>query len=124
MRSYTVATACFMLDVPVKWLDNILSRHDVPGVHQAGPRADRLISAEALDRLRILRALNLNLGITVPTGLAIAERVLANPDGGLPLGAGLELRLSHDRLRGELETRAAEASGAVHRRRGRPPAKS
>lgn len=124
MRSYTVASASFVLNAPLKWLDNVLSRHSVPGVQQLVPGADRRVSAEAMDRLQIVRSFNVDLGIAVPAALVLAERVLADPNHCLSLGPGLELRLSHAVLRGELEARAAESSVAQQRRRGRPPAKS
>ena len=124
MRSYTVASASFVLDVPVKWLDNVLSRHAVSGVQQTGEGGDRLISAEALDRLFIARVLNLQLRISAAASLALAEGVLGEPNHCLSLGPGLELRLSHGALRAALETRAADQSVVLPRRRGRPRAAS
>ena len=49
-RAYTVGTAALALDVPTKWLDNVLSHHSVPGVVQERQGVSRKVSLEGVLR--------------------------------------------------------------------------
>ena len=122
MRSYSVADAGVAIQVGRKWLDNLLSRHNVEGVEQVGQGIDRRISPEALERLQVVGALNLGFGVPISAALTIAQRLFEAEGHSLRIGPGLELHLSRTALRNQLEARVVEAGEALHARpRGRPP---
>ena len=80
-RSYDAAVAALTLDVPFKWIDNLLSRHRISGVDQATQGTTRRLSPAAIVRIRVIRILSHELGLPVPRAVELAE-VLEEADGG------------------------------------------
>lgn len=119
-RAYTVGTVALALDVPPKWLDNILSHHRVPGVVQERQGVARKVTSDGLLHLAVAIRLIQDLGIPAGNALQLAG-ALAETGGTHRTPSDLNLSLDVTRLRGELETRLAQAVEiAPVPRRGRP----
>ena len=68
-RAYTVGTAALALDVPTKWLDNVLSHFDLAGVVQEHQGIARKVSLEGVLQLALALALITDLGVPTATAL-------------------------------------------------------
>ena len=129
MRAYTVDAAAFALDVPTKWLDNLLSHHAVPGVGSGRQGVQRRLSVDSLVIVALARSFHRELGASLGMAVRLASAVASRPDGDVVLNsadatsAGT-LRLIADvaAVRSTLEARLREGVefGAAPRR-GRPP---
>lgn len=120
-RAYTVGTAALALDVSTKWLDNVLSHHQVPGVVQERQGVSRKVGFEGV--LRLALGLSLIEDLEVPTAIALrlADR-LAEADGRHTTKIGIDICLNLPELRSRLDVRLAHAVEiAAVPRRGRPP---
>ena len=120
-RAYTVATAALALEMPIKWIDNILSHYKVPGIRQERQGVARRLSVEGLLVLALTALLIHELGLSTPRAITTAESIVKN--GGrytAPRGVSLELDLAafQSALLEQLE-RAVEIAPIP--RRGRPP---
>ena len=121
-RAYTVATAALALDVPVKWVDNILSHHTVPGVVQKRQGVARRLSVDGLLILALTTFLVQELGSPVPRAIGMAEQLLRN-EGRYESPRGLSLILDLSTFRNNLLDRLENAvEMAPVPRRGRPAA--
>ena len=121
-RSYSLASVAFAVDADPKWVDNVLARHDVPGVARRGRGVELAVSAHGLLTIAVLRRLVVDLGVPVARALPIAGRIAAAPDAAARIGRDLDLRLDRAALERELAGRLVEAAEAIApRRRGRPP---
>jgi hypothetical protein len=122
VRAYTVATTAVALGVTAKWVDNVLSHHQVSGVYQERQGIARRVTPAALLVLDIALKLARSLGLTVPQALETAQR-LVDADGGritlpgVPIQLGADVGALATDLNVRLE-RAVEVSPI--RRRGRP----
>ena len=123
-RTYSVRITSLAIGVPVKWLDNLLSHHEVPGVEGGRQGVERRISHEGLIAIEIVRLLTRELGVPVLNAVAISTSALATRSG-LELthrtagGVAISLALGEieERLRGGLMD-ALESAAEI--RRGRP----
>lgn len=121
-RAYNVHVVALTIDVPVKWVDNLLSHHDVPGCSGGRQGVSRRISDLGLASIAIIRLLGADLGIPLPNAVALV-RVAATETGIGPLrsAAGTRIDLPSGFL-DELQDRLRDALQAAPRRaRGRPP---
>lgn len=125
MRAYTVTTVAVTLNVPSKWLDNVLSHHTVPGVAKTRQGVARRLTQEAVVVLAIALMLSGSLAISVPRALEIAQE-LRRAGGSkaryvLDGGTG-ELLFDVTAIESDISDRLAEAVEiAPTPRRGRPP---
>lgn len=122
-RSYDVAIAALTVGVPHKWVDNLLSRHQLTGVQCARQGVTRRLSQDALSTIAIVWMLTEELGLPVTRAVEIAERLTTSGDARLTFGEGSVL-LAIDRaaVGRQVADRMAEAiESAPRRRRGRPP---
>ena len=119
-RAYTVGTVALALDVPPKWLDNILSHHRIPGVVQERQGVSRKVTSDGFLHLAIAVRLMRELGIPAANALQLAGTLVES--GGIHrTPSDLSVSLDVTRLRGELETRLAQAVEiAPVPKRGRP----
>ena len=125
MRSYDVAVASLAIDAPMRWTDNTLSQHHIPGVSSQERGVTRRIAHPALLTLAVVRQLHVLLGMSVRDAVAMASRLLDSPGEDVP-GSG-QLRVSLDRpaLEHLVEHRLREVlESAPTRRRGRPPGRT
>ena len=120
-RAYTVGTAALALDVPAKWLDNVLSHFQVPGVIQERQGVPRKVSLDGV--LQLALALSLITDLEIPTANALRLANAMNQTGGQHrTGSGISIALDLSTIRAGLETRLAQAvEMAPLPRRGRPP---
>ena len=128
VRAYNAKTVAFAVGATPKWLDNLLSRHRLPGVTQSRQGVERQISDEGLLAIELTRLLVWEFGIPLPQSAAIVRTVLrTRPDVRDDHGARFEapsgvallfpLHRIQERLRIQLLT-AIEAVPNVAR--GRP----
>ena len=120
-RGYTVATAALALDLPVKWIDNVLSHYIIPGVVQQRQGVSRKLSIEGLLIVAVTAFLIREINTPMSSAIAIA-RTLAENEGQYESREGLELFLDMPAFRTSLLARlevAVETAPAP--RRGRPP---
>jgi hypothetical protein len=121
-RAYTVATAALALDVPAKWIDNILSHYSVPGVAQHRQGVARKLSVEGLLVLALTIFLIQELGTTALRAIGIAELLLRN-EGRYESPRGFSLILNLSTFRTSFFERLENAvERAPVPRRGRPAA--
>ena len=121
-RAYTVATAALALDVPAKWVDNILSHHAVLGVDQQRQGVARKLSIDGLLVLALTTFLIQELGAPTPKAIGIAEVLLRNA-GRYQSPRGLSLTLNLSAFQTSLFEHLENAvEMAPVPRRGRPPA--
>jgi hypothetical protein len=121
-RSYSIAAVAFAIAAEPKWVDNLIARHDVPGVDKRGRGLELRVSAPALLLIAATRRLVLDLGIPVAVALPLASRLVADPDGAARIGTALDVRLDRRSLERDVAARLVEAAEAIApRRRGRPP---
>ena len=121
MRLYDVAVAALAIDAPRKWVDNLLSHHEVPDVLIARRGVSRRIPHSALLHLALARDLHVDLGMSVRDALRLAATLLTGRDDAVHESG--HLRVTFDRLGLEraLQARLREAlESAPTPRRGRP----
>ncbi|MDB4879314.1 MAG: hypothetical protein JWL60_760 [Gemmatimonadetes bacterium] len=124
MRTYDVAVASLAIDAPVKWTDNLLSHHPVPGVVLKRRGVARKIPHAALLVLAAARQLHLGLGLSVRDATALALRLLAGDGSGVHASGHLRVTLDRRALEQELDRRLRDAlESAPSPRRGRPTAR-
>ena len=76
MRLYNIAVSSLAIDAPIKWTDNLLSHHRLPGVISVQRGVTRGIPHEALVRLAIVRELHVRLGLGVADAVKLADHWL------------------------------------------------
>ena len=120
-RAYTVGAVALALDIPAKWIDNILSHHTVRGVAQKRQGVSRKVSLEGLLQLALAISLIEDLQIPAFSALRLAS-TLTDTGGHHRTPAGISFDLDLAAIRAHLETRLAQAVEiAPLPRRGRPP---
>lgn len=124
-RFYTARITALILDVQPKWLDNLLSRHDLPGIARSRQGVERRISDQGLLAIELCRVLNLELGVSLQRAAEIAGASLQTP-GDVELRystpSGLTISLPIAATRARLRDRTMHAIEMVGlARRGRPP---
>ena len=120
MRAFDVNAAAIALDVTPKWLDNLLSHHDIPGVIGGRQGVRRRLQPRSILLIAIAARLVHELGSPMHRALHAAGHLVA--DGRFTGDLGFELRLDVAGLSREIEARLSEAAEvATLRRRGRPP---
>jgi hypothetical protein len=120
-RAYTVGTVALALNVPGKWIDNVLSHHPVAGVTQRRQGVARKVSPEGMLQLSLAIILIEDLEIPTAPALRLAES-MSDADGNLQTASGLRINIDLPAIRAALESRLAQAVEiAPVPRRGRPP---
>ena len=123
-RHYHVDIAVFAADSDRKWVDNLLSHFNVPGVDSAKQGVARRISAHGIYHVALTRVLSRDAGMSVDAALAFAQRLLTTDANHAELAPGLELRIDRHAFQRDVDARITDAvESIVPRRRGRPPAK-
>ena len=121
-RSYSLAVAAFAIDAETKWLDNLVARHDIPGVARSGRGVELAISGSGLLVVAVVRRLVADIGLSAALALPLARKLVTSPEGAAHAGGPFTIRLDRRAVERELEARLVEAADAIApRRRGRPP---
>jgi hypothetical protein len=120
-RAYTVGTVALALEVHIKWIDNVLSHHTVPGVVQNRQGVARRVSLDGVLHLGIANLLMQEFGLQTANALVLASNV-ARAEGQYRTPSGISLTLDLGAFRTGLESRLGQAVEiAPVPRRGRPP---
>ncbi|SRR5258708_27485647 len=123
MRSYDVRTAAFAVGVSTKWVDNVLSHHEIPGVERATHGVERRLPFSALVVLAVARDLSAELSIPLRRACEIASKLTASDGdaGSCPVGENMALTGDLSNLAADIERRLLEVADLAFRvPRGRP----
>lgn len=122
MRLYHVDIARFAARSDRKWIDNLLSHFNVPGVHGGRQGLPRRISADGIYHIALVRRLHRELGLGVCNAVSLATRLLSTDVGQFSLGDQLTLHFDITGFRRSLDAAITEGvESVVPARRGRPP---
>ena len=124
MPAYTVAATAVTLGMPLKWVDNVLSHHRIPGVSRTRQGISRRLAPQAILALEVALRLSNTLGIPTSRALELSARLLhqAADTVTIEIGQGISLSIAVDEVRDDLLERLAHAvEVAPSPRRGRPP---
>lgn len=123
-RAYNARLVALTIGVPDKWLDNLLSHHDLPGVTRSRQGVERRISDEGLLAIELCRILAKELGIPVTQAAVIVRSSLPRRESAelrFTTASGVQLLLPVASIEHRLRERTLEAVEAVARiPRGRP----
>jgi hypothetical protein len=121
-RHYHLEIAAFVADADIKWVDNLLSRFDLPGVEAGTQGVARRISAGGVLHIALIRRLVRDLALATDRAVALAASLLSADAAGVAVSDVLALRMDRDRLRHDVDRRLAQAVETIAPlRRGRPP---
>jgi hypothetical protein len=121
-RFYHLDIARFAANADLKWVDNLLSHFDVPGVERSRQGMARRISIDGIYHIVLVRLLNRELGVSVSAAVSLAAQLLDTEAGTVPMGRGLDLELDVGRFCREVDSAIAEGVESLEpARRGRPP---
>lgn len=123
VRFYHVEIARFAARADPKWVDNLLSHYDIPGVEGARQGLARRITTIGVYHIALIRAMSRDWGMGVANAVAIGARLLA-PDGQpeIAIGTGLTFRFDRETFERSIDASIAEAVESITpARRGRPP---
>jgi hypothetical protein len=122
VRGYDVGAAALAIDAPRKWVDNLLTTFDLPGVASVRQGVSRRISYPALIRLALIRELVGELRMGAGDAVDFAAKLLdSGHETVLDVG---QIRLIVDlpAISRRLDERlSATLESAPRPRRGRPP---
>lgn len=123
-RSYNVRITAVITGAPIKWLDNLLSRHELVGVNKNRQGVERRISDDGLLAVEMCRILSLELGVSLRRAVAITNHCLRDELADelrytMPSGFSLHVPVAATRVRLRDRTRDAVEMVAVAPR-GRP----
>jgi hypothetical protein len=125
VRLYDVAVASLAIDAPRKWVDNLLSHHDVPDILSARRGVSRRIPHSALLLLALTRSVHVDLGMSVRDALRLAATLLAGGEGAVHESGHLRVTFDRSGLERTVRARLGEAlESAPTPRRGRPRARA
>jgi hypothetical protein len=122
-RAYDAKLIAHTIAVPFKWVDNLLSHHELPGVARARQGVQRRITEDGLIAIEIVRLLSVELGLAVGRAVAIARGAVRDgtPEVRVSIHSHLAVVIQMADVERSLRERLVEASEAVGRaRRGRP----
>lgn len=120
-RSYHVEVTQHATGADKKWIDNLLSHFDVPGVERARQGIPRRISRRGIYHIALIHRLNRDVGMSVSAALPLATQLLASRAGREHIGEWLELHVDLSALAQTVDRLIEEASEmSAPARRGRP----
>lgn len=120
-RAYTVGTLALTIDMPVRWVDNVLSHHNVPGVSQERQGVARKVAFDGVLHLALALKLIQDFEIPLAAALNLAYTIVTN-GGRYDTPTGIMISIDMGLLRTRIEARLAEAVEITPvPKRGRPP---
>jgi hypothetical protein len=123
-RHYHIDIAAFAADADQKWVDNLLSHFDVPGVEAARQGVARRISTHGIYHIALARIIAERASASAGVAVDLAARLLITDATRVSLGPGVSLVLDREAFERGVDARIAEAvESIVPARRGRPPAR-
>jgi len=122
MPSYNTATVASALGVTPKWLDNLLSHHDLDGALRASQGISRRLSFTTVTTLALAKELIDSIGMKAPAAIELASQLLNSSTGELVISPRLRISVQADSLQSDvLDSLARAVEIAPSPRRGRPP---
>lgn len=122
MRGYDVAVVSLAIDAPLKWTDNLISHHQIPGVLQSERGVARKISHDALLFLAVVRELHQHLDMSVRAAVSTSRTLLSSMSPTVPERGHVRVSLDRAGLERAVLSRLRDAlESAPTPRRGRPP---
>jgi hypothetical protein len=125
--SYDLATTAFAVAAPRKWVDNLVSHHELRGITSRKRGVSREFSFEGVVLISLVRALCVDLGMPIRRAAEIAGAMAGSGKDhaafrSLRLPYALVLSLDADALIRRVRERLLDAVESAPRpRRGRPP---
>ena len=120
-RLYHVDIARHVTSASHKWVDNLLSHFDIPGVEGGRRGSARRISAEGISHIALVRLLTEELHLGVASAVSLANKLMLGQSLPVSIGRGLEMRLDLDQFRRTVERAIADGvESVIPARRGRP----
>jgi hypothetical protein len=119
-RAYTITAAALALRTSTKWLDNVLSHHQVLGVTQVRQGVSRRLTVEGLLVLGLAVLIIQELGLPTPRAIMLAEDLAKSGRYVGPQGLNVSIDLPSFRAQ-LLESLESAVEIAPAPRRGRPP---
>jgi hypothetical protein len=120
-RAYNTSAVAAALGAPQKWLDNILTHHQIAGVQCAGQGVSRRMSPDSVLTIFIAKVLIDRLGCAAGPALQASSQIVVQ--GAADLGPGFNLTVDRAIIEATLNAKLFDAvQGAPPKRRGRPPA--
>lgn len=126
--TYDVRVVALTIGETVKWVDNLLSHHAIPGVVQGRQGVERRITKDGLLAIEIVRLLAVELNASLASATAIATAMLDSRTGSqlwFRTESGITLEIAAAELERRLHHGVADAIESIPRvRRGRPALRS
>jgi hypothetical protein len=120
-RRYHVDIAQHVADADHKWVDNLLSHFDIPGVDRERQGVARVLSARGIYHVALIRQLTRRFGVSVTQSVSLAVQLLDTDVGELSIAPGLLLRVDRGVFEQTVDAAIALAVESVTpARRGRP----
>ena len=123
-RAYDVKSVALAIDAPIKWVDNLLSHHAIPGVSGGRQGVQRQISFEGLLAIDAARLLVTELQLPLRRAVAVAGEALRHRSTDVmtvSTAGGIEIALPVALREARLHERLVVAAESIARvPRGRP----
>jgi hypothetical protein len=121
-RDYHVDIARHAADADSKWVDNLLSHFDIPGVAGGRQGVARRVTAHGVYQVVLIRRLTLLFGMKTAKAVSMAGQLLHDGEqSSLDSDYGIELRLDRRVFERAIDGAITEAVESVTpARRGRP----
>jgi hypothetical protein len=121
-RFYHVDIARFACGADLKWVDNLLSHFDVPGVERTRQGSSRRLSAAGIHHIALIRTISRNLGVSTGLAVSLATRLLAEGPSKVDIEPAISLTLDRGTFVRQIDAAIATAVESIEpARRGRPP---
>lgn len=125
MRTYHIDIAAHVASVERKWIDNLLSQFEIPGVERTRRGSSRRISPDGLYHIALTRQLVVELDTTVRSAVSLAGALLHAQTSEIVIFQSLSVRFDGRAYRSVIDARIHEAVEAiVPAKRGRPALRS
>jgi hypothetical protein len=120
-RLYHVDIARHAAAADHKWVDNLLSHYELPGVEGGRRGSPRRISVDGIRHIALVRLLTHELDLSVKSAVRLAARLLVANSAPVGFEGGLELRLDLESFLSIVQALIADGVESVTpARRGRP----
>jgi O-acetyl-ADP-ribose deacetylase (regulator of RNase III) len=124
-RSYSPRAVALAVGTKLKWVDNLLSHHELPGVSRGRRGIERKIDQRGVLAVALVRMLTGELGIPAKAAVSIIAAAIESRDrdrGRFASPSGVTLLFPLDEIERHLRGRLVDAMEAVGQvPRGRPP---
>jgi hypothetical protein len=119
-RAYNTSAVAAALGATEKWLDNILTHHDVRGVYSAGQGIPRRMSPDSVVTVHVAKVLMDQMGTPAAAALQAGHQLVAT--GRVDFEPGLNLAMDRAVVESSLNLKLLHAvQASPPKRRGRPP---